>query len=97
MSVSYTHLKYNFHVREMAFPMLMVHVGIAIERILRHNYIHTERDYEEMCIRDRAKSAILAFLFPQCIQCQLNQCISVELCINILWNDNNRNMIRVTE
>lgn len=40
--------KYNFHVREMAFPMLMVHVGIAIERILRHNYIHTERDYEEL-------------------------------------------------
>ena len=32
----------------MAFPMLMVHVGIAIERILRHNYIHTERDYEEL-------------------------------------------------
>ena len=40
--------KYNFHVREMAFPMLMVHVEIAIERILRHNYIHTERDYEEL-------------------------------------------------
>ena len=40
--------KCNFHVREMAFPMLMVHVGIAIERILRHNYIHTERDYEEL-------------------------------------------------
>lgn len=35
--------KFNFHVREMAFPMLMIHVGIAIERIIRHNYIQTDR------------------------------------------------------
>ncbi len=35
--------EYNFHVREMAFPMLMLHIGIAIERILRHNFIHTDR------------------------------------------------------
>ncbi len=35
--------EYHFHVREMAFPMLMLHVGIAIERILRHNFIHTDR------------------------------------------------------
>lgn len=37
---------YNFHVREMAFPMLMLHVGIAIERIIRHNYIQTDRKNE---------------------------------------------------
>lgn len=35
--------KYNFHIREMAYPMLMIHVGIAIERIIRHNYIKTDR------------------------------------------------------
>lgn len=38
--------KYHFHVREMAFPMLMLHIGIAIERILRHNFIHTDRKNE---------------------------------------------------
>lgn len=38
--------KFNFHVREMAFPMLMIHVGIAIERIIRHNYIQTDRKNE---------------------------------------------------
>lgn len=40
--------KYNFHVREMAFPMLMIHVGIAIERIIRYNYIQTDRKNEEL-------------------------------------------------
>lgn len=40
--------KHNFHVREMAFPMLMIHVGIAIERIIRRNYIQTDRKNEEL-------------------------------------------------
>lgn len=43
-----TFTKYNFHVREMAFPMLMIHVGIAIERIIRHNYIQTDRKNDEI-------------------------------------------------
>lgn len=40
--------KFNFHVREIAFPMLMIHVGIAIERIIRHNYIQTDRASDEI-------------------------------------------------
>lgn len=40
--------KHNYHVREMAFPMLMIHVGIAIERIIRHNYIQTDRKNQEL-------------------------------------------------
>lgn len=40
--------KHNYHVREMAFPMLMIHVGIAIERIIRRNYIQTDRKNEEL-------------------------------------------------
>ena len=29
--------KYNYHVREMAMPLLMIHVGISIERMFRPN------------------------------------------------------------
>lgn len=35
--------KYNYHVREMSMPMLMIHVGIALERMIRRNYIETAR------------------------------------------------------
>lgn len=32
---------HNFHVREMLMPMLMIHIGICIERLLHHNYVST--------------------------------------------------------
>ena len=35
--------KYNFHIREMAMPLLMMHIGIAIERIIHHNFVVTDR------------------------------------------------------
>ena len=31
--------KYNYDIRESVFPMTMIHVGVAIERIINHNYI----------------------------------------------------------
>ena len=34
--------KHDFHVRNTAFPMIMIHAGIAIERIFNHNYITTK-------------------------------------------------------
>lgn len=37
--------KYNFQIREMAMPLLMMHIGIAIERIIHHNYIETKRKH----------------------------------------------------
>ena len=40
--------KYNFHVREMQKPMLMIHVGIALERMILHNYVVTARDTPEL-------------------------------------------------
>ncbi|MBM6678386.1 BglG family transcription antiterminator [Faecalicoccus pleomorphus] len=40
--------KYNFHVREMQKPMLMIHVGIALERMIHHNYVETSRDTPEL-------------------------------------------------
>ena len=41
-------LKYNYHVREIAKPMLMIHVGIAIERMLHHNFVETSRHVYEL-------------------------------------------------
>ena len=49
--------KYNYHVREMAFPMLMIHVGIAIERIIRHNYIQTDRKNDNLIASTEYKIA----------------------------------------
>ncbi|SHF04789.1 transcriptional antiterminator BglG [Clostridium fallax] len=43
-----TFKEYNYHIRELAFPMLMIHIGIAIERIIKHNYIKTDRNTEEL-------------------------------------------------
>lgn len=40
--------KYNYHVREMAMPLLMIHVGIALERMFRHNYIETSRSVQDL-------------------------------------------------
>ncbi len=40
--------KYNYHVREMAMPLLMIHVGISIERMFRHNYIETTRNVQDL-------------------------------------------------
>lgn len=40
--------KYDFHIREMAMPLLMMHVGIAIERIIHRNFIVTDRKNPEL-------------------------------------------------
>lgn len=38
--------KYNFNVREMSFPILMLHIGISIGRMLRRNYVQFEMKNE---------------------------------------------------
>lgn len=40
--------KYDFHIREMAMPILMMHVGVSMERILHHNFIETDRKNPEL-------------------------------------------------
>lgn len=40
--------KYNFKIRDVAFPMIMIHAGIAIERIFNHNYIKTKTHDEKL-------------------------------------------------
>lgn len=40
--------KYDFHIREMAMPILMMHVGVSMERIIHHNFIETDRKNPEL-------------------------------------------------
>lgn len=40
--------EYDFSIREMSMPMLMMHIGVAIERIIHHNYIQTELHKKEL-------------------------------------------------
>lgn len=36
--------KYEYKIRETTFPMIMMHAGVAIERIINHNYLTSEID-----------------------------------------------------
>lgn len=38
----------NYRVRELEIPVLMIYIGITIERIISHNYIQTNRKYENI-------------------------------------------------
>lgn len=40
--------EYHYHIRELTFTMIIMHIGIAIERIIRHNYIKTDRNNDEL-------------------------------------------------
>ncbi|HEX9026788.1 MAG TPA: BglG family transcription antiterminator [Clostridium sp.] len=42
--------KYNYTVREMEFPIIMTYIGVAIERILCHNYIETDKKNENITV-----------------------------------------------
>ena len=33
---------YNYQIREIDFPMIMIHAGVAIERIINRNYINSK-------------------------------------------------------
>ena len=35
--------KYGYRVREETFPMLMIHVGVSIQRMMNYNYVETNR------------------------------------------------------
>ncbi len=41
-------LKYNYRVREIAKPMLMIHIGIAIERMVHHNLVEISRTVPQL-------------------------------------------------
>lgn len=39
---------YDYPIREMAMPMLMMHIGVAIERIIHHNFVSTEVENKQL-------------------------------------------------
>ena len=40
--------KYNYHVRETAMPMLLMHIGVSVERMMHQNYVIHDREYEDL-------------------------------------------------
>ena len=40
--------KYNYHIREMEFPVIMAYIGTAIERIFCYNYIQIDTGNENI-------------------------------------------------
>lgn len=40
--------EYHYHVRELAIPGLMIHIGVTIERMIRYNFIKTDRGSKEL-------------------------------------------------
>lgn len=40
--------EYHYHVRELVIPRLMMHIGITIERMIRYNFIKTDRGNDEL-------------------------------------------------
>ncbi|QAT41624.1 transcription antiterminator [Clostridium sp. JN-9] len=40
--------EYHYHIRQLTLTMIIMHIGIAIERIIHHNFIKTDRNTEEL-------------------------------------------------
>lgn len=41
---------FDFHLKETTFPMLLMHVGIALERILHRNFIYNDRNIDDLSL-----------------------------------------------
>ena len=55
--------KYSYRVREETFPMLMIHVGVSIQRMMNYNYVETNRCRSE--IRDTLEYRIAMEFFAR--------------------------------
>lgn len=55
--------EYHYHIRELTFTMIMTHIGIAIERIIRHKFIKTDRNTDEL--RNRLEYKIAQTFFEK--------------------------------
>lgn len=38
--------KYKYHVRETAMPMLLMHIGVSVERMMHQNYVIRDKEYQ---------------------------------------------------
>ncbi|MFV0379445.1 MAG: BglG family transcription antiterminator [Anaerorhabdus sp.] len=55
--------QYDFKIREDAFPMLMIHIGVAIERMKRSHYIST--DYKTAQLQNSKEYLIASKFFDE--------------------------------
>jgi lichenan operon transcriptional antiterminator len=58
-----TFKEYHYHIRELTFTMIIMHIGIAIERIIRHKFIKTDRNTDEL--RNRLEYKIAQTFFEK--------------------------------
>lgn len=54
---------HNYRVREETFPLLMIHVGVSIQRMMTYHYIETKQNCGE--IRETAEYAIAKEFFEK--------------------------------
>lgn len=64
--------KYDYKIRELAFPMIMIHAGVAIERIFNNNFIGKVSSYEKLT---ESKEYIISIEFFE----QLSKRINIKL------------------
>lgn len=43
-----TFKEYDYHIRDLTFTMIIMHIGTALERIIRHKFIKTDRSTEKL-------------------------------------------------
>lgn len=55
--------KHDYKIREMTFPMIMIHAGVAIERIVNHNYVKSVSSYSK--IKESKEYSISREFFEQ--------------------------------
>ena len=68
--------KYSYRVREETFPMLMIHVGVSIQRMMNYNYVETDRCRSE--IRDTPEYKIAMEFFTK---------VTASLCFDLNENE----------
>lgn len=61
---------YDYRVRDTAFPMLLMHVGVSIERMIHHNYVNQD-------INQQVKNSLEYQIFHDFF-CQLTKTIRIE-------------------
>lgn len=68
--------QYHYRVREETFPMLMIHVGVSIQRMMNCNYVETDRCRSE--IRDTKEYQIAMAFFTK---------VTASLCFDLNENE----------
>ncbi len=57
----------DYYIRDVSFPMIMIHAGVSIERIINHNYIE-DKTYNEKLKDSLEYKVAKDFFFPKVSQ-----------------------------